>query len=44
MTVQNILVGRAPIFSSLNQANGLLLSFVNERFVEKKKKKKGMKS
>lgn len=36
MTVQNLAVGRAPIFSSLNQANSVLLGFVNERFVEKK--------
>lgn len=35
MTVQNVAVGTAPTFS-LNQANGVLLSFVNERFVGKK--------
>lgn len=36
MTVQNLAVGRVPVFSSLNQANSLLLGFVNEKFVEKK--------
>lgn len=38
MTVQNLAAGRVPVFSSLNQANSVLLGFVNERFVEKKKK------
>lgn len=35
MTVQNLAVGRVPVFSSLNQANSVLLGFVNEKFVEK---------
>lgn len=34
MTVQNLAVGLVPILSALNQANSVLLGFVNERFVE----------